>query len=286
MIADLDDTIEKLLIQEMPIKNGEVEVKFDQPKREWSSRLSRPTVNLFLYDLRENVALRQHQWEQAGNGRRSDNIYQLKRSPFRVDCFYMITTWASDPLDEHRLLTRTLLALFRFPVLPAEMLLGGLQSQPFEIQARLASHDRLTNPAEVWGSLDNEMRPSISYLVTLALDPWSEVTGPLVRTRILRTGLAGALPRLHSRLEPGAASELVAFSGTVWEKGKQGVPRAGIEVAVKGTGLFTKTDEDGRYQLGSLPPGDYTLLAWPEKGKPLEKAINLPPGDGDYDFQL
>lgn len=284
MIADLDDTLEKLLIQEMPIKNGEVEVKFDQPKREWSSRLSRPTVNLFLYDLRENVTLRQHQWEQAGNGNRGDNLSHLKRSPFRVDCFYMVTTWASDPLDEHRLLTRTLLALFRFPILPQDLLLGGLQHQPFEIQAQLARHDRLTNPAEVWGSLDNEMRPSVSYLVTLALDPWSEVSGPLVRTRTLRTGLADALPQ--TSLEAGTASELVAFSGTVWEKGKTGVPRAGIEVAVKGTGLFTRTDPDGRYELGSLPPGDYTLLAWPEKGKPMEKAISLPDGVDDYDLQF
>ena len=44
MISDLDDTLEKLLIKEMPIKNGEVEVKFDQPKREWSTRLSRPAA--------------------------------------------------------------------------------------------------------------------------------------------------------------------------------------------------------------------------------------------------
>ena len=285
MIADLDDTLEKLLIKEMPVKNGEVEIKFDQPKREWSSRLSRPTVNLFLYDLRENVTLRQHQWEQAANSPRGDNLFHLRRSPFRVDCFYMITTWASDPLDEHRLMTRTLLALFRFPILPVDRLVGSLQEQPFEIQASLARHDRLTNPAEVWGSLDNEMRPSVSYLVTLALDPWSEVSGPLVRTRTLRTGLADRLPHFQT-LEQETGSELVAFSGTVWETGEAGQPRPGIEVAVKGTGLFTKTDTEGRYELGSLPPGDYTVVAWPDKGKPQEKAISLPNGDGDFDFRF
>ena len=58
MIADLDETLQQLLKNELPIKNGEIDIKFEQPKREWSARLSKPTVNFFLYDLRENVKLR------------------------------------------------------------------------------------------------------------------------------------------------------------------------------------------------------------------------------------
>ncbi|MEM3079174.1 MAG: DUF4255 domain-containing protein [Thermoproteota archaeon] len=194
MIADLDETIRQLLIAELPVKNGEVEISFDQPKREWSARISKPTVNLFLYDVRENATLRQHQWERmpSVNG---DHLARLKRTPFRVDCFYMLTTWAAEPEDEQRLLTRALMALFRFPILPEDRLIGSLKNPIFEIQARLASHDRLTNPAEVWSSLDNELRPSVSYIVTLALDPWKEIEGPIVRTLTLRTGQAGRLPR-------------------------------------------------------------------------------------------
>lgn len=88
MIADLDRTIEQLLTAELPIKNGEIDVKFDQPKREWSARLSRPTVNFFLYDVRENNILRQHQWEKVvvdKNGRLQNGAVQRKRTPFRVD---------------------------------------------------------------------------------------------------------------------------------------------------------------------------------------------------------
>ena len=66
MIADLDETIRQLLIAEIPIRNGEIDIKFDQPKREWSARLTRPTINFFLYDVRENVILRRHQWEKIG----------------------------------------------------------------------------------------------------------------------------------------------------------------------------------------------------------------------------
>lgn len=191
MIADLDETLRKLLIEELPIHNGEIDVKFDQPKREWSARLAKPTLNFFLYDVRENHMLRQHQWQQVTDGRGNGRTAQRKRSPFRIDCFYMITSWAAEPQDEHRLLARCLRALFRYPTLPEERLVGALQTPIFDIQARLARHDTLTNPAEVWSALDNELRPSISYVITLALDPWTEVSGPIVRTLKLRTRQVG-----------------------------------------------------------------------------------------------
>lgn len=283
MIADLDETLRQLLIAEIPINNGEVEIKFDLPKREWSSRVSKPTVNLFLYDVRENNVLRQHQWEQMSNGRPIDNLAHLKRTPFRVDCFYMLTAWANDPEDEHHLLTRAMLALFRFPTLPEDRLVGALSHPTFEIQARLASHDRLTNPAEVWSALDNEMRPSVPYVVTLALDPWTEITGPIVSTLLLRTGQTTALPR-HQVLVAGTHTDLCFIGGIV--RGKDGAAISGIEVAIKGTGLFARTDDYGAFSLGSLAPGAYTLLAWPAEGKPKEKAIIVPSAGNEYDLTL
>lgn len=285
MIADLDETLRQLLIAEMPVKNGEVTIEFDQPKREWSSRLSKPTVNLFLYDVRENNVLRQHQWEQMSNGKRSDTLAHLKRTPFRVDCIYMLTTWASDPEDEHRLLTRAMMALFRFPTLPEDRLVGTLRNPTFEIQARLACHDRLTNPAEVWSALDNELRPSLPYIITLALDPWTEITGPIVSTLTLRTGQSDTLPQKQA-LVAGTHTDLCFIGGVVRRKDKDGPVVAGVEVAVKGTGLFATTDDQGRFGLGSLPPGPYTLVVWPTEGKPKERAITVPGASGEYDLAL
>ena len=287
MIADLDESIRQLLIAEMPLKNGEVEISFDQPKREWSSRLSRPTVNFFLYDLRENTILRQQSWERLvppGNGQ-GDQAH-LKRSPYRVDCIYMLTTWGADPEDEHRLLSRCLATLFRFPVLPENRLAGSLQSQPFEITARLAVTDRLTNPAEVWSALDNEIRPSIPYIVTLAIDPWQEMTEPVVNTLVFRSGQT-IHPSINSRIpEELLSSVQVTIAGAVRQKSAGKAPQAGIKVAIKGTGLFSTTDEQGHFQLGSLPPGDYTLVAWTIDGKPQEKAVKIPTNEGDYDLEV
>jgi hypothetical protein len=242
MIADLDETIRQLLLKELPVKNGEVDIKFDQPKREWSARLSKPTVNLFLYDLRENTILRQHQWEQVRDGK---GTVTKKRSPLQVDCFYMLTTWAADLEDEHRLLSRSIMALFRFPVIPGDRLVGSMRNAKYEIQTRLAGNDRLTNPAEVWTSLDNEMRPSISFIVSISLDPWQEITGPAVRSLTFRAGQATSPEREQSIQEGSEGLALVYFGGSILEKGNEQKPLAGIQVAVKGTGFFATTDQKG-----------------------------------------
>lgn len=281
MFSDLDESIKNLLVAEVPIKNGQVDVKFEQPVREWSTRLVKPTVNFYLYDVRENVVLRQHQWEQQrrqGNGRL--DVTSMKRTPYRVDCCYMLTTWASEPDDEHLLLARCLLALFRNPTLPAEYLVGDMQNQEFEIQAKVAANDKLTNPAEVWSALDNEMRPSVSFVVTVAMDPWSEVTGPPVRTLTLRAGLSDD-PRTETLNPETAVLQKSYIGGAVTQKGE---PQVGLDVALKGTGYMTTTDENGRFRLGSIQHGEYTLIAWPPKGKPKETKVTIP-GE-NYDITL
>ena len=55
MLADLDESLRTLLQRELG-RHGfdNVEVAFEAPAKDWSSQLSSPTVNLFLYDLRES----------------------------------------------------------------------------------------------------------------------------------------------------------------------------------------------------------------------------------------
>ncbi len=286
MIADLDQSIKQLLVTDLPIKNGEIDVKFDQPNREWSNKLTKPTVNFFLYDVRENMALRRAQYDRLGNGNGQNDLAQMKKAPHRVDCYYMLTTWAAEPEDEHRLLTRALMTLFRHPRLPEHILVGTMQSPRYPIETQIARNDKLTNPAEVWSALDNEMRPSICYSVTISLDPWAEVSGPIVRNLTLRTGHASQLPLYKQFDEDGFSAELNYIGGTIRSKTGDSQPLPGLEVAIKGKGWFDKTDEDGRFKLGGMPPGEYTLVVWPEKGKPKEKKISVPiDGDG-FDLEL
>jgi hypothetical protein len=286
MLADLDESIKKLLVEELPIKNGEIDVKFEQPKREWSAKLTKPTVNFFLYDLRENVQLRRSGFDQMNGGNARQNLATMKKAPHKLDCYYMITTWAAEPEDEHRLMTRTLIALFRHPTLPERVLQGTMQHPKAPINTYIARHDKLTNPAEVWSALDNEMRPSVAYSLTITLDPWSEVTGPVVRTYTMRAGQSSTLPDYQQLDGDDSGFERVYIGGTVRSKTKDKDPQSGLEVAIKGRGWFDTTDEEGQFTLGSMPPGEYTLVVWPPKGKPKEKAIVVPAPDGDYDVEI
>lgn len=286
MIADLDETIKKLIREDLPIKNGEIEVSFDQPKREWSAKMTKPTINFFLFDVRENVQMRRSQFDPVGNGNLQQSIAKMKKAPHYIDCHYMLTTWATEGEDEHRLLTRTLMTLFRYPILPDHLLQGALQHPRSPIQALIARHDKLTNPAEVWSALDNEMRPSICYTVTMALDPWTEVSGPIVTTYTIRAGQASELP-LYRKLDGDQPDmELNYIGGLVRAKGKDGEPKPGLEVAIKGRGWFDTTDENGRFVLGGMPAGDYTLVVWAEKGKPKEQAISVPAKEGKYEVEI
>ncbi len=178
-----------------------------------------------------------------------------------------------------------MLTLFRFPILPADRLIGALQNPPFDIQAKLAQHDVLTDPSDLWNVLDNEMRPSVPYVVTLALDPWEVITGPLVRTRILRLGQAQNLPYEIGLVPDARRTDLVLIAGVV-RSGTDKTPQSGVEVAIKGTGYMATTDDRGRFVLGSVPPGRYTLVAWATEEKPRQKEIEIPAEDGDYDIEV
>ena len=276
MISDLDEVLRQLLIEELPIKNGEVHIEFHQPTREWSGRLSRPTLDLFLYDLRENSTLRQVDWEIE----RRNGTFTRQRVAARVDLHYMITAWATEPEDEHRLLTRTLLALFRHPTLPARLLPESLQGQPAPIPIRVAQFDEFRSPADVWSALDNELRPSIILTLTLALDPYSKVTGPLVRSRDIRFGQAAGLPA-ERQLQPDADQD------RFWMVGGQvrgdGAP-AGVQVRLVERGADVRLDAEGRFVIGNLEAGEYTLEVVREGKKPAQHRITVPAES--YDIEL
>lgn len=42
--------------------------------------------------------------------------------------------------------------------------------------------------------------------------------------------------------------------------------------------LYTVPDNDGRYRIENIPPGNYTLVAWHERSEPVEHAVQLQGG--------
>lgn len=273
MFDDLDEALRKLLVRELPIKNGEVDIQFHQPKREWSARLSRPTLNLFLYDLRENVKLRQHspQWiDEPG----ANNQVIQRRLPARVELFYLVTAWAKEPEDEHRLLARTLLAFFRTPHLPDDLLPESLQHQPAPIELQAAQPGNTQNPADFWGAMDNEIRPGIYLLVMMALDPYTPITTPLVRFRelIFRDQDTGVTET------PGR----ILWTVTGHLRGKQ--PWQQVKVVLVELEREAVVQPDGNFILPGIPEGTYTLEATVANGPTRRYPLTVPARE--YEWEL
>jgi Pvc16 N-terminal domain len=87
MIQDVDDTVKELLVQKVPIDTSAIDIKFEMPTADWAAGVAKPTLNMFLYDVRENHELRNNQRYLA----RSGNLAIERRAPVRVDLTYLIT---------------------------------------------------------------------------------------------------------------------------------------------------------------------------------------------------
>jgi hypothetical protein len=167
MIDDVDDTLKELLATKTPLDPSAIDITFERPDKTWAAGVSKPTVNLFLYDVRENHELRDHQRFRTRNGDDGTDT----PPPVRIDLTYIITAWTSEVSDEHQLLGRILTTLLRFPVLPDEVLKGAIQSQPFPLRAWIAQPERMPNPWEFWGHVDHGMKASLCFVLTTALQP-------------------------------------------------------------------------------------------------------------------
>lgn len=271
MIGDLNESIRQLLIKKGALDPAEVDIDFKTPDREWSASVSKPTVNFYLYDIRENHRLRGTEFviskDENGNATK-------KKNPSRIDLSYLVTVWTNDIVDEHRLLWHVLATLFRYRPLPDDILSGQLSGHQYPIKASAAQPDGLfNNPADFWSALNNEIKPSINYVITLPLDTEMAFTTPIVRTKTVKI----------KPLDAGA-EEIVQVAGIVHEKGKptQGIPEA--KIVAKEAGMTTVTDAEGYYSFPKLTTGKHTFQVLVSGKKVKETSVTIP--SASYDLEV
>ena len=153
MLADLDETLRDAAANELERHGFEgVDIAFDAPAREWSGQLSKPTVNIFLYDLRESETLRTSEWSRI---QRDGRTFE-GRPPMIMECSYAVTAWTQAVEDEHRLLSQVLAIFYAYPGAAA----GGAQRPPRQRLAGVADQGahRAGQGREV-GLLERHRRP-------------------------------------------------------------------------------------------------------------------------------
>jgi hypothetical protein len=265
MLADLDETLRTLLRRELERHGFDgVEVAFDAPSREWSGQLSSPTVNLFLYDLRESQDARQSEWStQRGNGGARD-----VRPPMMMECSYAVTAWTQAVEDEHRLLSQVLGVLFAFPSLPIDVMtprMAGLADR-FPVEGRIAQA-KADGKADFWNAVGGQYKASLDYVITIACESGVAVErGPEVRTQTMSTRLSDG--------PPSTITELFRFGGKVHDA--EGEPVADAWVAMPDLGLLATSNREGRFIFNRVGPGKHRIEARTRDGGEAAIEVQIP----------
>jgi hypothetical protein len=207
VIADVDDAL-RTLIRRDALNGADVEVVFDAPTKEWSARRNAPTVDVYLYDIREDL-----KWRAYGSvDVRDDNGMITSRGgpPRYFKLSYLITAWTQRPEDEHRLLDAVLYCFLRFDRLPKDILGGALADVAAPLRVTIAippPEDRALS--DTWSALGGELKPSLDLVVTAPVDARGLAdVAPLVLEvpRINLEGADGQSEEGRGRRRRGAAA--------------------------------------------------------------------------------
>lgn len=167
VISDVDEALKKLITREA-VDQGDVEVAFDAPTKDWAARRSGPTIDVYLYDIREDMRRRQ----RGMINEYRDNIVVSRHLPPRhFKLSYLVAAWTQRPEDEHRLLAALLRCFLRYEALPEDVLGGSLQQLGLPVPLTVAlppPEDR--SFADVWTALGGELKPSLDVVVTAPID--------------------------------------------------------------------------------------------------------------------
>ena len=181
MLNDLDKTIQKLLASEIPTLAVE-HIYFDTPDDKFAP--ATPAIDLFLYDVRENLELRSNEWMVDRHDKTAARI-----PPFtRVECSYLVTAWAGDIASEHALLGSVIRALLRHPTVSADLLQGSLASQPLPLPTTSLQPGKLQSLADFWQALGGKPRAALYFTVIIAVGAFDTVEGPVAVEKIINLG--------------------------------------------------------------------------------------------------
>lgn len=275
MINQVTESLEAFLKQPgLPAPLRDAAIRFDRPTDPYS--LEQNTVNVYLFDVRENLELRFNE----PLARRAGAHSVVTPPALRVSCLYLVTAWPVSgtdlPKQEHQLLAQVMQLVAGAPVIPPAFLTPQLQLQAPTLPMALVQPDSARNPAEFWAAIGNRLKPSLMVAVTVALEVFDSASYPNVSSSEIRIGGPAG----------GAAIEAAFFQigGAIVDAGAVPLANAGVRIVERGRS--TLTDAEGRFSLSAIPAGSFTLRVT-AGAVTQDRAIVVPAAAlGGYDVQL
>jgi len=263
-LADFDEALRALLKRELARHGFEgVDIAFDAPARDWSGKLTNPTVNCYLYDLREAT-------EQASATPRDVRVNGgavVERPPaLKLEATYAVTAWTKAVEDEHRLLSQVLAILFSHRTFPADLVAEHLSASVAAGGLQTSVGRPREDKSDFWSAVGGQYKASVDYVVRMDVESGAFVErGPEVRVQ-----------RLHAVVKDGpgrTVSELVRFGGTVADAGG---PVADAWVALPDLGRWTSTDDQGRFRFDRIATGKVRVVARTARGQEAAMTADVP----------
>jgi hypothetical protein len=266
-IADLDEALRTLLKRELDKHGFEgVEIAFDAPAKEWSGKLTGPSVNLFLYDMREAL----DRASASPSERRTNGSAVISDPPLQLELTYAVTAWTKAVEDEHRLLSQVLAVLYSYSDIPREVIAENAATTLARAETSVGRPRE--EKADFWTSVGGQYKASIDYVVQIVIESGASfIRGPEVRTTTIRT-LQVDNPR--STLE-----EFHRVGGTVTDEDAQ--PLAGAWIALPDSGRWAAADQDGRFMFARVAPGKHQIVARSAEGHEAKGTVTVPGGRCD-----
>lgn len=228
-----------------PLSNAAI--RFDRPTDPYA--LDQTTVNVFLFEVRENLELRSNESVTRRVGGQS----LVEPPPYRANCLYLVTAWpvgGTDlPKQEHQLLGQVLQLIAGSPVLPHAFLTPNLQLQEPDLPMLMVQPDGVRNPAEFWAAIGNRIKASLLLSVTVSLEAFDTATYPSVISSETRWKTRTGNVVLDA--------PFFRIGGTVVDATAAPVANAGVRLVERGRS--TLTDDQGKFSLSAIPAGNFTL---------------------------
>jgi hypothetical protein len=207
VIHEVDEVLKDLLGGGALAGSG-VDIALDAPTRDWAARRNAPTLNAYLYDIREDVT-RRHRGHISVRDER-DVVVKHRQPPRWFRLSYLVTAWTKRPQDEHRLLSAVLATLLpRETLLPAE-LPGPLRALGLSVPLSVAGvQTEARSLAEIWSALGGELKPSVDLVVTVPFPavPEFDAGPPVTEGAVVRVRDTSGEPDMETAQRTGRTLE-------------------------------------------------------------------------------
>lgn len=166
MLHALNLSLESFLRAEVPLPAGQIDVEFRPPDRDWSARLTRPTLNVFLHEVRRSTSR-----SVTGTVHRQTNGAHSREvlSPF-VRVRWCISLWTPEPADELRVLGEVLSLVVTTGGIPDVHLVDPLPWLGNGVELALAGED-VRPVGDLWSGLGVPPRLAVELIGVLPVAP-------------------------------------------------------------------------------------------------------------------